>query len=90
MLYPLPLLLLAVFVDAFVVPSKAPSNAQHIDPALISVSFEFFTFPEYMGLPATKGCLSLLEEFRGSPAAVRIGGTTQYVYVIKLPTLDDR
>jgi len=68
---------LHVVAGAFVVPAAAPTAAQPLDSALLSVSFEFFTFPDYTKIPATTGCLSLLQSFRGSAPAVRIGGTTQ-------------
>jgi hypothetical protein len=62
---------------AYSVPARAPSTAQALDPALLSVSFEFFTFPDYTKIPATTGCLSLIQRLRGTAPAVRIGGTTQ-------------
>ena len=68
-----------IFLAAFAIPSSIPSSAVSVDPSLLSVSIEFFAFPGYMSLPQTKTCLANLQSLRGSPPAVRIGGTTQYV-----------
>lgn len=63
----------------FTVPSAAPTSAVLVDPALLSLSVEFFAFPGYVDIKGTVGCLANLQSLRGSPPAVRIGGTTQYV-----------
>ncbi|KII96009.1 glycoside hydrolase family 79 protein [Plicaturopsis crispa FD-325 SS-3] len=59
------------------IPGSTPSGAAKVDPALVSVSLEFFAFPGYTELPATANCLANLAAFRGAQPAVRIGGTTQ-------------
>lgn len=59
------------------VPSSAPPDAIAVDPALLSVSLEFFAFPGYMDLNNTAPCLDQLQASRGHAPAVRIGGTTQ-------------
>ncbi|KAF8584898.1 glycoside hydrolase family 79 protein [Ramaria rubella] len=59
------------------VPSTPPSGAATIDPALLSVSLEFFTFPGYIALPNTAQCFANIQTLRGTAPAVRIGGTTQ-------------
>lgn len=61
------------------VPASPPSGAKAVDKSLVSVSFEFFTFPEYTTIPATSTCLANIQALRGAPPAVRIGGTTQCV-----------
>ncbi|TFY70569.1 hypothetical protein EVG20_g2440 [Dentipellis fragilis] len=62
---------------AITVPSSPPSTASSVDPALLSISLEFFAFPGYMQLPSTTTCLANLAGLRGTAPAVRIGGTTQ-------------
>ncbi|KAI0785550.1 hypothetical protein C8Q75DRAFT_775360 [Abortiporus biennis] len=64
-------------VSAIVVPSSAPSTAVAVDPSLLSVSIEFFTFPAYTQIQATSNCLANLATLRGAQPAIRIGGTTQ-------------
>ncbi|KAI0093447.1 hypothetical protein BDY19DRAFT_983105 [Irpex rosettiformis] len=60
------------------VPSTPPSTAKPVDPALLSVSLEFFAFPGYTQLAATTNCLDNIASLRGGvQPAVRIGGTTQ-------------
>ncbi|KIK65736.1 glycoside hydrolase family 79 protein [Collybiopsis luxurians FD-317 M1] len=68
---------LAASVDAITVPTVAPSTAATIDSSLVAVSLEFFAFPGYTELVSTGTCLANLQALRGSPVAVRIGGTTQ-------------
>lgn len=65
-------------------PLSAPLNASSIDPSLLSVSIEFFAFPGYTDLSATTTCLNNLAELRGAPPAVRIGGTSQCVYLSRI------
>lgn len=65
---------------AVVVPATPPSTAKTVDKSLVSVSIEFFTFPEYTTISATATCLANLATLRGAPPAVRIGGTTQCVH----------
>ncbi|KDQ49544.1 glycoside hydrolase family 79 protein [Jaapia argillacea MUCL 33604] len=48
-----------------------------VDPAVLSVSLEFFTFPDYTTINATNNCLANIESLRGTFPAIRIGGTTQ-------------
>lgn len=67
------------------VPLSAPSSAVAIDPALLSISLEFFAFPGYMNLTNTAPCLDYLQALRGNPPAVRIGGTTQFVFPLNFP-----
>ena len=62
----------------YTIPTSAPSNSITVDQSLVSVSIEFFAFPGYAGLTTTSRCLQNIEEIRGAPPAVRIGGTTQY------------
>ncbi|KAK1229484.1 hypothetical protein PQX77_007454 [Marasmius sp. AFHP31] len=62
---------------AVVIPTSAPSSAATIDPSLLAVSIEFFAFPGYTNVTSTSKCLQNLGDLRGSPVAVRIGGTTQ-------------
>ncbi|KAL4252614.1 Glycoside hydrolase family 79 protein [Abortiporus biennis] len=75
-------------VSAIVVPSSAPSTAVAVDPSLLSVSIEFFTFPAYTQIQATSNCLANLATLRGAQPAIRIGGTTQdrATYDPKIPT----
>ena len=80
LLYSSVLALCATAARAFVVPSTAPSSAAAVDPALLSVSIEFFAFPGYTQLAATDNCLANIAALRGAQPAVRIGGTTQYVF----------
>ncbi|KAI0259233.1 glycoside hydrolase family 79 protein [Gloeopeniophorella convolvens] len=61
----------------FSIPARAPTNAARVDPAQLSLSLEFFAFPGYTALPSTTNCISQLTRLRGTPPAVRIGGTTQ-------------
>lgn len=63
----------------FNVPSTAPASAVSYDLSLLSISIEFFAFPEYMNIKTTSNCIANLQSLRGTPPAVRIGGTTQYV-----------
>ncbi|KAJ3535347.1 hypothetical protein NM688_g6992 [Phlebia brevispora] len=62
---------------AIVVPASPPSTAKRVDPALLSVSIEFFAFPGYTELAATSNCLANIAVLRGAEPAIRIGGTTQ-------------
>ncbi|KAH9858510.1 glycoside hydrolase superfamily [Lenzites betulinus] len=64
-------------VQAVAVPSSPPSGAASVDPSLVSVSVEFFAFPGYTQISGTNKCLANLASLRGSPPAIRIGGTTQ-------------
>uniref|UniRef100_A0A0W0G4A6 Beta-glucuronidase C-terminal domain-containing protein n=1 Tax=Moniliophthora roreri TaxID=221103 RepID=A0A0W0G4A6_MONRR len=69
-----------VFISAVVgvsIPTSAPSSAVAIDKSLLAVSIEFFAFPGYTNVTSTSKCLDNLGNLRGSPVAVRIGGTTQ-------------
>ncbi|KAK7060146.1 hypothetical protein VNI00_000910 [Paramarasmius palmivorus] len=59
------------------IPTAAPSSAATIDKSLLAVSIEFFAFPGYTNVTSTSKCLENLGNLRGSPVAVRIGGTTQ-------------
>ncbi|EMD37598.1 glycoside hydrolase family 79 protein [Gelatoporia subvermispora B] len=59
------------------VPRSAPSGSASVDPALLSLSIEFFAFPGYTELTGTANCIANLATLRGTPPAVRIGGTTQ-------------
>ncbi len=70
-------LLWAVNVVSVAVPSTTPSTASTIDPAQLSVSLEFFTFPDYTAITSTINCLANIGTLRGTQPAVRIGGTTQ-------------
>ncbi|KAI0058148.1 hypothetical protein BV25DRAFT_1811257 [Artomyces pyxidatus] len=63
--------------SGFVVPSTAPASAPTVDLRVLSLSLEFFAFPGYMQLTSTTNCLAHLASLRGTPPAVRIGGTTQ-------------
>ena len=65
-------------VRGITVPSAPPSGAATVDPALVSVSIEFFAFPGYTEMSGTENCLANLAALRGTSPAVRIGGTTQY------------
>lgn len=69
-------------VLAIVLPARVPSTATTVEKTLLSVSLEFFAFPEYHKIPATFICLANLETLRGSPPAVRIGGTTQFSHLV--------
>ncbi|KAF8076005.1 hypothetical protein FPV67DRAFT_392996 [Lyophyllum atratum] len=60
------------------IPTTAPATAVTLDKALLSVSFEFFTFPGYTAITSTINCLANLATLRGSPPAVQIGGTTHF------------
>ncbi|KAH8109882.1 hypothetical protein DFH11DRAFT_1810021 [Phellopilus nigrolimitatus] len=62
---------------SFSVPTAATTSAVIVDPSLLSVSIEFFAFPEYTELSGTTACLSNIAALRDAPPAVRIGGTTQ-------------
>ncbi|GJJ07592.1 hypothetical protein Clacol_001795 [Clathrus columnatus] len=77
MISPILLLYFVTISRSIDVPSSAPSNAITIDPALLSLSLEFFAFPGYMELNNTAPCLDHLQFLRGQAPAVRIGGTTQ-------------
>jgi hypothetical protein len=66
---------------ALTIPSGAPSNAAAIDPAQLSVSLEFFAFPGYTQLVSTGACPGHITDLRGHAPAVRIGGTTQSVFI---------
>ncbi|OCH86375.1 hypothetical protein OBBRIDRAFT_761442 [Obba rivulosa] len=60
------------------VPSSAPPDSADVDPALVSLSIEFFAFPDYVTqLAGTANCIANLAALRGTSPAVRIGGTTQ-------------
>ena len=72
----------AISVDVVVPPSPPPGRAGYIDPAQLSVSLEFFAFPDYMQIASTTNCLANIETLRGFPPAVRIGGTTQYAFYV--------
>ncbi|EGO27198.1 glycoside hydrolase family 79 protein [Serpula lacrymans var. lacrymans S7.9] len=48
-----------------------------VNPSLLSLSLEFFAFPEYTRLSATTNCLDNIATLRGAQPAIRIGGTTQ-------------
>lgn len=70
----------ALLSHAISVPATPPTSAASIDPALLSISIEFFAFPGYTQLRATENCLDNIAELRGgAQPAIRIGGTTQYV-----------
>ena len=64
-------------VRGITVPSAPPSGAATVDPALVSVSIEFFAFPGYTNITGTNNCLANLATLRGAQPAIRIGGTTQ-------------
>ncbi|TDL19243.1 glycoside hydrolase family 79 protein [Rickenella mellea] len=64
-------------VNAFKVPQTPPATSAPINKAQLSVSLEFFTFPDYTNIPSTTNCLANIQTLRGAPPAVRIGGTTQ-------------
>ncbi|KZV75142.1 glycoside hydrolase family 79 protein [Peniophora sp. CONT] len=68
---------LASSVFGITVPSSAPSTAKAVDPALLSISLEFFAFPAYTSVTSTSVCMNHITSLRGHPPAVRIGGTTQ-------------
>ncbi|KAJ8523517.1 hypothetical protein ONZ45_g96 [Pleurotus djamor] len=70
-------LLTALTAAGITIPSSPPSAAANIDKSQIGVSLEFFAFPGYTELVSTTNCLANIEALRGSPPAVRIGGTTQ-------------
>ena len=74
-------LLLSASARGISVPSTPPSGAATVDPALVSVSIEFFAFPGYTEMAGTNNCLANLAALRGAQPAIRIGGTTQYVPV---------
>ncbi|KAH7916149.1 glycoside hydrolase family 79 protein [Hygrophoropsis aurantiaca] len=59
------------------IPSSTPATASNVDPALLSLSLEFFAFPEYTELSTTANCLDNIAALRGTQPAIRIGGTTQ-------------
>ncbi|PAV16737.1 glycoside hydrolase family 79 [Pyrrhoderma noxium] len=61
----------------FSVPVSAPTSAVAVDSSLLSVSIEFFAFPGYTQLQSSTKCLSNIQNLRGAPPAIRIGGTTQ-------------
>ena len=67
----------ATAVFAVAIPASPPATAATVDPALLSVSIEFFAFPGYTQLAATENCLANIAALRGAQPAVRIGGTTQ-------------
>ncbi|KAI0310273.1 hypothetical protein OF83DRAFT_1178736 [Amylostereum chailletii] len=71
------LLALAALARAITIPTTAPSSAVTVDSSLVSLSLEFFAFPQYTTLASTTACLTHLADLRGTPPAVRIGGTTQ-------------
>ena len=73
------LLAVACVTHGITIPSTAPSTASTVDPALLSVSLEFFAFPQYTTVTSTSVCLGHIADLRGTYPAVRIGGTTQYV-----------
>jgi len=74
----LPLLLSLISSGTgYVVPTTMPSTAKAVDPRLLGVSLEFFTFPDYTKIQATTNCLANLQKSRGIAPPVRIGGTTQ-------------
>lgn len=60
------------------IPATVPASAAAVDKAQLSVSLEFFTFPDYTAITSTTNCLANLASLRGSPPAIRIGGTTQF------------
>ncbi|KAH7930049.1 hypothetical protein BV22DRAFT_1001423 [Leucogyrophana mollusca] len=60
-----------------IIPSAPPSAAADVDPSLLSLSLEFFAFPEYTTLSTTTNCLDNIAALRGVQPAIRIGGTTQ-------------
>ena len=62
---------------SFSVPASPPSSAATVDPFLLSLSIEFFAFPGYTQLAATRNCMDNIAALRGTQPAVRIGGTTQ-------------
>ena len=64
------------------IPIDPALSEPPLDPALLSVSLEFFAFPGYAALPATANCLANLANLRGAQPAIRIGGTTQCVFLL--------
>ncbi|KAI8813802.1 Phosphopantetheine attachment site-containing protein [Cladochytrium replicatum] len=67
--------------SGFVIPITAVPNTQGpLRQAIIGISFEFFTFPEYFNdydMPLTRQCLANLAGVVGKYPPIRIGGTTQ-------------
>jgi hypothetical protein len=63
--------------QTYAVPSSKPSGAGRVDPALLSISLEFFAFPGYTQVTSTNVCMNQIKTLRGHAPAVRIGGTTQ-------------
>lgn len=62
----------------FKIPSTAPPTAAVLDPAPISISYEFFAFPSYfLNVSNTQQCVQNLQNLSGVPPPIRIGGTTQ-------------
>jgi len=61
-------------------PYNASAHKLAADP--VSVSIEFFTWPDYNTLPGTLGCLGNLKDVIGQWPGIRIGGTTQFVSTI--------
>lgn len=60
------------------IPASKPIGAATLDPAPVSISFEFFAFPSYFtNVTATNQCLQNLQELTGTWPPIRIGGTTQ-------------
>ncbi|KAK1987496.1 hypothetical protein LZ30DRAFT_745701 [Colletotrichum cereale] len=81
---PLACLVAAAHIAAaatFTVPSKVYEGGLSyapLEPAPVSLSFEFFAFPSYFqNITATNQCLSNLKELTGTWPPIRIGGTTQ-------------
>ncbi|KAI8801659.1 Phosphopantetheine attachment site-containing protein [Cladochytrium replicatum] len=67
--------------SGFAIPANAVANTQGpLKQAIVGVSFEFFTFPEYFNgavMPLTSQCLANLAVVAGKYPPIRIGGTTQ-------------
>ncbi|KDN71264.1 hypothetical protein CSUB01_08651 [Colletotrichum sublineola] len=65
----------------FTIPSNVNAGGLSyapLEPAPISLSFEFFAFPSYFrNVTTTNQCLSNLKELTGTWPPIRIGGTTQ-------------
>ncbi len=72
--------LLSPTILAVTVPNTPPPSAAVVDPSLLSVSIEFFTFPAYAQIAATSNCIANIATLRGAQPAIRIGGTTQCVH----------
>ena len=68
---------ITVSAVSFSVPSQVPSTASKVNAAQLSLSIEFFAFPGYTETKTLTQCLNNLEQLRGTPPAIRIGGTTQ-------------